>query len=41
MTRVMKEEIEHRGVSVVIASRACIQEVKRRVKEKKKKKGTE
>jgi indolepyruvate ferredoxin oxidoreductase alpha subunit len=36
MTRVMKEEIDHQGLSVVIATRACIQEVKRKAKAKKK-----
>lgn len=35
ITRVLNEEFEHQGVSVVIAARICIQEIKRGTKRKK------
>ena len=36
ITRVLEEEFEHPGVSVVIAARICIQEIKRGKKRKQK-----
>ena len=41
ITRVLNEEFEHQGVSVVIAARICIQEIKRNIKKKKQAKQAE